>query len=130
VIAIEPPGPARQATPPATTSLEIATLLHLAELDASLIGRESVGRALVHDQMAEERRGLGARISPEILEAYDRALRTGRQPAVVPLAGSVCTGCHMRLHSKLDHQIQKRRGVAACPHCLRLVYDPAWLDGR
>lgn len=109
------------------TADEIAALLHLAELDAALLAREDEGRAPVYDEVADERHGLGARLSPEILEAYERVLRAGRQPAVVRLVESVCSGCHVRLHSTLDQKIRRRRGIAPCPHCLRLVYDPAWL---
>jgi len=111
------------------TAAEISALLQLAELDAVLLAREAAGRPPVDDEMADERHELETRIPPEILEAYDRALRAGRQPAVVRLVAGVCTGCHMRLHSKLDHQLRQRRGIAPCPRCLRLVYDPSWLDG-
>ncbi len=97
------------------TSGEISTLLRLAELDATRLDRP------------DERHRLAASLTPEVLEAYHRALRGGRRPAVVRLVASVCSGCYVRLHSKLDHQIRQRRGVAPCPHCLRLVYDPAWL---
>jgi predicted nucleic acid-binding Zn-ribbon protein len=100
---------------PPARSREISALLRLAELDSARLDRR------------DERDALVATLSPEVLEAYHRALRGGRQPAVVRLVASVCTGCHMRLHSKLDHQIRQRRGVAPCPRCLRLVYDPAWL---
>ncbi len=113
---IEPPAPPRKPTTDRTkTTGEITALIHLAELDATQPDRP------------DERHTLAARLSPEVLEAYHRALRAGRRPAVVRLVASVCSGCHMRLHSKLDHQVRQRRGVAACPHCLRLVYDPAWL---
>jgi predicted nucleic acid-binding Zn-ribbon protein len=128
----KPPGEAT-ASPPShaterhKTTGELAALLRLAELDVSLLDREDARRAPVHDEVADERHGLGAKLSMEVLEAYERALRAGRRPAVVRLVASVCSGCHMRLHSKLDHQIRRRRGIAACPHCLRLVYDPAWL---
>lgn len=109
------------------TAEEIAALLHLAELDAAFLAREDEGRAPVYDEVVDERHGLGARLSPEILEAYDRALRAGRQPAVVRLVASVCSGCHVRLHATLDQKIRRRRGIAPCPHCLRVVFDPAWL---
>ncbi len=107
---------------------EIAALVHLADLDAALLDRQDGRGKPVHDEVADERHTLGARLSPEILEAYERAMRGGRQPAVVSLVASVCSGCHVRLHSTLEQKIRRRRGVAPCPHCLRLVYDPAWLD--
>ena len=106
---------------------EIATLVHLAELDDTLLGRKGDRRRPVYDEVADERHTLGARLSPDILEAYERAMRGGRRPAVVGLVASVCSGCHVRLHSTIEQKIRRRRGVAPCPHCLRLVYDPAWL---
>jgi predicted nucleic acid-binding Zn-ribbon protein len=113
---VEPPAPRREPPPERRkTAAEIGALLRLAELDA--------GRA----DRPDERLRLASALTPEVLEAYHRALRGGRRPAVVRLVASVCSGCYVRLHSKLDHQIRQRRGVAACPHCLRLVYDPAWL---
>jgi len=108
------------------TVAEIAALVHLADLDAEVLARADAQRRPVYDEVADERHALGARLSPEILEAYECALRGGRQPAVVRLVASVCSGCHVRLHSTLDQTIRLRRGVAPCPHCLRLVYDPAW----
>jgi predicted nucleic acid-binding Zn-ribbon protein len=106
---------------------EISALLRLAELDAALLRGEAGRRGPQHGEVANERLALRARISHETLDAYERTLRAGRQPAVVALVASVCTGCHVRLHSKLDHQIRERRGIAPCPRCLRLVYEPTWI---
>jgi predicted nucleic acid-binding Zn-ribbon protein len=122
------PPPSGHAEAREERAAEIAALIHLAELDAALLDRGNGRQAPAHGAVADERHELGARLSPEVLEAYERALRAGRSPAVVRLVASVCSGCHMRLHSKLDHQIRQRRGVAPCPRCLRLVYDPAWLS--
>lgn len=132
---IEAPSPSLEIAAPsrelaaarAKAAREIAALVHLAELDAALLAREDGRREAVYEEVADERHGLGARLSPDILEAYDRALRTGRRPAVVRLVACVCSGCHVRLHSTLEQKIRRRRGVAPCPHCLRLVYDPEWL---
>jgi predicted nucleic acid-binding Zn-ribbon protein len=116
------PSPSRELAATRTgTAVEIAALVHLADLDAAL-------REPVRNELTDERQALGARLSPEILEAYERAIRGGRHPPVVSLVASVCSGCHVRLHSTLEQKIRRRRGVAPCPHCLRLVYDPAWLD--
>jgi len=80
-------------------------------------------------EVAEQRAVLRSRLSAEILEIYATALRSGREPAIVRLVQSVCTGCNMRLHSKLEHQIRRRWGIAACPHCQRLVYDESGWRG-
>jgi predicted nucleic acid-binding Zn-ribbon protein len=104
--------------------------LRLAELDAALLKRPAEKRDAALELTSEERRVLGYRISREVLDAYHRALRGGRQPAVARVVESVCYGCFVRLHSKLDHQLRHRRGIASCPHCLRVIYDPAWLGER
>lgn len=117
-IVTEPAKATRPATAPAAAiAREISALVQLAELDATLLGREG------------ERHGLAARLGPDVLDAYNRALRAGRRPPVVRMMASVCSGCHVRLHSTLEQKIRRRRGVAPCPHCLRVVYDPAWLEG-
>jgi predicted nucleic acid-binding Zn-ribbon protein len=113
----------------ARTAGEIAALLQLADLDATLLAREA-DRRPVSAERAGDRRGLVAKLSSEVLEAYDRALRAGRRPAVVRLAANVCSGCNVRLHSTLEQRVRRRRGVGSCPHCLRLVYDPAWLHSE
>jgi predicted nucleic acid-binding Zn-ribbon protein len=113
---VETPTPSRElAANRKRAAREIAALVNLALLDAALSDRQ------------DERHSLGAKLSPDIRDAYERAVRGGRNPAVVSLVASVCSGCHVRLHSTLEQKIRRRRGVAACPHCLRVVYDPAWL---
>lgn len=104
---------------------EVAALVSLAELDAAERDRQRGGRPAM--ATADERRGFVKRLSREAAEGYERALRGGREPAVVRLNGGVCGGCHVRLHATLERRVRRVRGVAACPHCLRLVYDPAWL---
>lgn len=131
-----PAAAASQAAPPEPVPVferdpararEVAALVRLADLDRLVLAPDGRRRRLDGDAAAGERSGLVARLTPEIHEAYDRALRAGRQPAVVCLVKSVCSGCHVRLHATLEQKVRRRRGVAACPHCLRLVYDPAWL---
>ena len=107
---------------------EIAALLRLAELDAALLRRPEEQREAALRDAAAERKTLGARISRDVLDAYSKALRGGRQPAVARVVAGVCYGCFVRLHAKLEHHLRQQRGVGSCPHCLRVVYDPAWLS--
>jgi len=111
----------------AKAASEIASLVHLAELDAHPPHRAGEPRAPLSDDKLHERRRLTARLAPETIEAYNRALRAGRQPAVVRLVANVCSGCHVRLHSTLEQKVRRRHGIGSCPHCLRIVYDPEWL---
>jgi predicted nucleic acid-binding Zn-ribbon protein len=106
-------------------SAEVSALVALAELDVRSLA--SGGRARAVAASGEERGRLVRWLSGEVAESYERALRGGRQPAVVRLSGGVCSGCNVRLHATLEQRIRRTRGAAACPHCLRLVYDPAWL---
>ena len=124
---IESPPSRELAAAQAKAAAEIASLVQLAALDAEQLDSEGVLRTPLNDAGAHERHRLAAKVSSDILEAYNRALRAGRRPAVVRLAANVCSGCNMRLHATLDQKVRRRRGVGACPHCLRLVYDPAWL---
>ncbi len=127
--AAAPAPPSREALATRRkTAAEITALLRLAELDAAALKRTAADRPAALEGTADERRSLGTRISGEILDAYHRAMRGGRHPAVTRLVGSVCYGCFVRLHAKLDHHVRHHRGVASCPHCLRVVYDPAWLE--
>jgi len=102
----------------------IAALVRLAELDLDQSSREGQPG----EDRTAARRSLVARLSHDLLEGYERALLAGRQPPVVPLAGSGCSGCYVRLPTTLEQRIRFVRGVAACPRCLRLVYDPDWLS--
>jgi len=104
---------------------EVGALVSLAALDAGELDRRRRGQP--SSATADARRAHVKRLSREVADSYERALRSGREPAVVRLNAGVCGGCHVRLHATLERRVRRVRGVAACPHCLRLVYDPAWL---
>jgi predicted nucleic acid-binding Zn-ribbon protein len=85
--------------------------VRLAELDAE----SPAGREPAAEQRSAARRVLVARLSHDLKEGYERALLAGRQPPVVRLAGSGCSGCYVRLPTTLEQRIRFVRGVAACP---------------
>lgn len=124
---IEPPPSRELAAAQAKARGEIAALVQLAELDSEQLDGAGVLRTPLNEAGAHARHRLAAKLAPDVHEAYNRALRAGRRPPVVRLAVNVCSGCHVRLHATLEQKVRRRRGVGACPHCLRLVYDPAWL---
>ena len=126
ILASAPPVSRELAAAREKAAGELAALVQLAELDAFLLEREHGRRPSVDEEALRERQRLGARLSPEIRVAYDRALRAGRRPAVVRLVASVCSGCHVRLHSTLEHKIQ---GAAASAPALTACGSSTTLRG-
>lgn len=74
------------------------------------------------------RRALTGRISTEVLDRYEIALRSERRPAVLATRGTVCWGCHLRLPAAVAREFRTSKRITACPHCLRLLYDSNWLE--
>lgn len=65
-----------------------------------------------------------------LLERYHWLLAAGRSPAVVPIERGICSGCHVRLPTMLEHQAGCSLALYTCPHCRRLLYAPALVDGE
>jgi predicted nucleic acid-binding Zn-ribbon protein len=101
----------------AEASPALTALVQLARFDAEAAAEPGAPATRLREVLVQQ-------VTPELLAAYERALRAGRQPALVVVDGGVCRGCHMRLHSSLAQQIQSR-GAANCPHCQRVVYEAA-----
>lgn len=58
-----------------------------------------------------------------LLQAYDRTAKK-HFPACVPVRGSKCSGCHLKISSEVEGEIRGReaRGWAHCDQCGRVVY--------
>jgi len=90
--------------------------------------------AEVDTELAEavrERKGLEAQraplvaeVEPGLLTRYQRirgSKKTG--PAVVPLNGEVCSGCHMHVPPQIVNELIAGDRLHACAHCGRLLYN-------
>jgi len=64
------------------------------------------------------------RVSPVALRAYDR-LAPRSMPAVVPIRGGKCGGCHLKISSEAD-SASRGKGpdgdLAICDQCGRIIY--------
>lgn len=65
-----------------------------------------------------------AEVAVPMIRAYDRL--TNKMPAVVPLRGSKCGGCHLKVSSEVESAARalSRGGtdIPACDQCGRIVY--------
>jgi predicted nucleic acid-binding Zn-ribbon protein len=62
-----------------------------------------------------------------LLERYQWLIGAGRSPAVVPIEKGVCSGCHVRLPTMLEHRAACSLALYTCPYCRRLLYAPGLL---
>jgi len=88
----------------------------LRERDVSLADEVKVAVAAV----AEAR----APIAAPALEAYDQAARR-RMPAVVPIRGGKCGGCHLKVSSEVESAARGKTTdteFALCDQCGQMVY--------
>ena len=99
-------------------------LICLARLDSGsdLKKREKTG------SLAEERKRLLALVSPSLRDRYTAALASGQRPAVCTLDGARCSGCGERMSEASRRLLSESFRVVACPGCLRLLYDCAWVE--
>jgi len=63
-----------------------------------------------------------------LLERYRWLVAAGRSPAIVPIERGICSGCHVRLPTMLEHQASYALALYTCPHCRRLLYAPGLVD--
>jgi uncharacterized protein len=59
-----------------------------------------------------------------VLRLYDR-VSSRHQAAVVPIRGSKCGGCHLKVSSEVESEARKGEKLAQCDQCSRIV----WFEG-
>lgn len=104
---------------------DLAAALEKDEADALALFGELQRTSAV---ASEERERLAERISSSVLKLYAAARCAGRRSALAGVRDGVCSGCQRRLPAKAEAEILNGNGITACPFCIRLVYDQAWLE--
>jgi uncharacterized protein len=72
-----------------------------------------------------ERKKLAAEIEEDLLDTYDRLIRSKHGDAVVALQHEVCSGCHMKVTPATSSKARARKEIVHCENCGRIVY---WED--
>lgn len=60
---------------------------------------------------------------PVYLQHYEQILgRKIRFPLVVPLDGTKCSGCHLKVSGEVEAAVRHKQGPMHCDNCSRIVY--------
>ena len=73
-------------------------------------------------RLQEERAVLIAQVDPEVLERYERLLRSKGDLAVVAIKHGNCGGCHLNLPPQIVHNARAERELTSCSYCGRILY--------
>lgn len=86
------------------------------------IDRELEEAIVARAGLEKQRATFEAQVDPRLLTRYKR-IRANKKtgPAVVPLSGNNCTGCHMAVTAQVVNEILAGM-IHACAHCGRLLY--------
>jgi predicted nucleic acid-binding Zn-ribbon protein len=68
----------------------------------------------------EERASSG--IEKEVLFKFERIIRSKQGLGIVPVKGSVCTGCYMILPAQFVNEVRSGSKIIFCPYCSRVLY--------
>jgi hypothetical protein len=69
-----------------------------------------------------ERAKLASAVEEDLLDTYDRLIRTKNGEAVVGLQHEVCSGCHMKVTPTTSSNCKARKQVVHCENCARILY--------
>lgn len=65
-------------------------------------------------------------VSDSAVSLYERLIKGGRQPAVVPVSAGSCMGCNMALPPQTYNLLLAANGqLFTCPTCQRIIYHQA-----
>jgi len=86
------------------------------------IDRELAEAVAARTGFEKQRAALESQVETALLAKYKR-IRANKKsgPAVVPLNGSTCTGCHMAVTAQAVNEILAGQ-IRSCAHCGRLLY--------
>jgi hypothetical protein len=75
-------------------------------------------------QLEQERAPVAKQVDPKLMQRYARIRSRKRKgPAVVPISGQSCSGCHMYVTPQIINETLAGEKMHACAHCGRLLYD-------
>ncbi|TFG81956.1 MAG: nucleic acid-binding protein [Spirochaetales bacterium] len=63
-----------------------------------------------------------ADIDSEVVFKFERIIRSKQGIGIVPVRGSVCSGCSMILPAQFVNEVRQSNKITFCPYCSRILY--------
>lgn len=86
------------------------------------IDSESDEKKAVLKQLEQEERDIIPGLDEEIIFKFERIIKNKAGLGIVPVKGSVCTGCHMILPAQYVNDVRQGEKILFCPYCSRILF--------
>ena len=86
------------------------------------IESESEEKKSILAKLEEEERIIIPGLDDDILFKFERIIKNKSGLGIVPVKGSVCTGCHMILPAQFVNDVRTGDEVLFCPYCSRILF--------
>ncbi len=83
---------------------------------------ESAGKRELLKKLAEQEKDITPGLDEDIIFKFERIIKSKAGIGIVPVKGSVCTGCHMVLPSQFENEVHAGDKILFCPYCSRILY--------
>ena len=86
------------------------------------IDSESEEKKEVLKQLEKEELDIIPGLDEEIIFKFERIIKSKAGLGIVPVKGSVCTGCHMILPAQYVNDVRQGEKILFCPYCSRILF--------
>ncbi len=73
-------------------------------------------------QLADERAKLATAVDSDMLNRYERLIRSKGDAAIVPISRGNCGGCHLNIPPQVVHDAKSGNDLTSCSYCGRILY--------
>jgi len=86
------------------------------------IKNESEIKQELLNQLNDEEQEIIPGLDREILFKFERIIRSKSGRGIVPIRGSVCTGCYMIIPAQFVNDVRAGKNILFCPYCSRILF--------
>ena len=86
------------------------------------IEKESKDREKQLKSLQQDESKITPGLDEEILFKFERIIKSKAGLGIVPVKGSVCTGCHMMLPAQFVNDVRAGEDILFCPYCSRILF--------
>ncbi|MEW5814915.1 MAG: C4-type zinc ribbon domain-containing protein, partial [Spirochaetota bacterium] len=96
------------------------------QIEQDKIKDESQEKQKLLESLTHEEADIVPGLDGEILFKFERIIKSKSGLGIVPVKGSVCTGCHMILPAQFVNEVRVGEKILFCPYCSRILfYQPS-----